>query len=89
MKIEAIKMIASDIWLTGLEGKGFTSTSSSEPCEDSRSSECQPGKVRRRRRQMNANTIATMLGAVSGSIVWRNVLWAAYIKYGKTIMSLN
>jgi len=61
-KIEAMKMIARDIWLTGREGNGFTSTSSSEPSEDSRSSVCQPGKVRRRRRQMKAKTIATMLG---------------------------
>jgi hypothetical protein len=60
-KIEAMKMIARDIWLTGREGNGFTSTSSSEPCEDSRSSVCQPGKVARRRRQMKEKTIATML----------------------------
>jgi hypothetical protein len=61
MKIEAMKMIAREIWLTGREGNGFTSTSSSEPCEDSLFSECQPGKVARRRRQMKAKTIATML----------------------------
>jgi hypothetical protein len=60
-KIEAMKMIAREIWLTGREGNGFTSTSSSEPCEDSLFSECQPGKVARRRRQMKAKTIATML----------------------------
>ncbi len=60
-KIEAMKMIARDIWLTGREGNGFTSTSSSEPCEDSLFSECQPGKVARRMRQMKAKTIATML----------------------------
>jgi len=62
MNIEAMKMIARDIWLTARDGNGFTSTSSSEPCEDSRLSWCQPGKVARRRRQMKAKTIATMLG---------------------------
>lgn len=60
--IEAMKMIARDIWLTGREGKGLTSTSSSEPCDDSRFSWCHPGKVASRRRQMKAKTIATMLG---------------------------
>jgi hypothetical protein len=57
-----MNMIARDIWLTGREGNGFTSTSSSEPCEDSRSSVCQPGKVASRRRHMKAKTTATMLG---------------------------
>lgn len=50
-------MIASAICETGREGNGLTSRS--EPA--SSSSSCQPGKVARRRRHMNAKTIATML----------------------------
>jgi hypothetical protein len=56
-KIEAMKMMASAIWETAREGKGLTSRS--EPW--SSSSSCQPGKVARRRRQMNAKTMATIL----------------------------
>lgn len=57
IKIEAIKMIARAICETGREGKGFTSRS----LPWSSSSSCQPGKVARRRRQMKANTMATIL----------------------------
>lgn len=57
-KIEAMKIIARAIWETGREGKGLTSRS--EPWASS--SSCQPGKVARRRRQMNAKIIAMMLG---------------------------
>lgn len=57
MKIEAMKMIAKAICETGREGNGLTSRS--EPW--SSSSSCQPGKVARSRRQMNAKTIATIL----------------------------
>lgn len=56
-KIEAINMIASAICETGRDGNGLTSRSS--PL--SSASSCQPGNVARRRRQMNAKTIAMML----------------------------
>lgn len=55
-KIEEIKMMARAIWETGREGKGLTSRS-----EPSRSSSCQPGKVAKRSRQMNAKMMAMML----------------------------
>lgn len=51
-------MIAREICETGRDGKGLTLRS----LPSSSSSVCQPGKVASRRRQMNANTIATMLG---------------------------
>lgn len=57
MKMLAMKMMASAICDTGLEGKGLTSRS--EPSESS--SSCQPGKVARRRRQMKAKIIAMIL----------------------------
>jgi hypothetical protein len=57
-KIDAMNIMAREIWETGREGKGFTSRSS-EP--SSSVSVCQPGKVARRMRQMNAKTIATIL----------------------------
>jgi hypothetical protein len=57
MKMEAMKMMASATWLTGLEGKGLTSRSL--PSESS--SSCQPGNVARRRRQRKAKMIAMML----------------------------
>lgn len=53
---EAMKMVASATWLTGREGKGFTSVS--EPPSDS---VCQPGKVARRRKVRKARTMATIL----------------------------
>jgi len=56
-KIEAMKMIASAIWLTGRLGKGLTSRS--EPSLSS--SSCHPGNVARRRRQMKANIVAMIL----------------------------
>jgi hypothetical protein len=56
MKILAMNMMARAIWDTGRLGKGFTSRS-----EPSTSSSCQPGKVASRRRQMNANMMATIL----------------------------
>lgn len=56
-KIEAIKMMARAIWDTGRDGKGLTSRS----LPWASSSSCQPGKVAKSRRQMNANTIAIML----------------------------
>lgn len=56
-KIDAIKIIASATWLTGLEGKGLTSLS--EPSESS--SSCQPGKVASKRRQMKAKMMAMIL----------------------------
>lgn len=56
-KIEAMKMMARAIWDTGREGKGLTSRS----LPAASSSSCQPGKVARSRRQMNANNIAIML----------------------------
>lgn len=59
-KIEAMKIMAKAIWETGREGKGLTSRS--EPWESS--SSCHPGNVARRRRQINAKIIATMLRSV-------------------------
>lgn len=56
-KTEAMKMMASAICETGREGNGLTSRS--EPA--SSASSCQPGKVARRRKQMNAKTIAIIL----------------------------
>jgi len=56
-KTEAMKMIASATCETGREGKGLTSRS--DPA--SSASSCQPGKVARRRKQMNAKTIAMIL----------------------------
>ena len=56
-KMEAMKMIASAICETGLDGKGFTSRS--EPSLSS--SSCQPGKVARRSKQMKAKMMAMML----------------------------
>lgn len=56
-KMDAIKMMASATWLTGLLGKGLTSLS--DPSESS--SSCQPGKVASRRRQMKAKMMAIML----------------------------
>lgn len=56
-KIDAMKIIASATWLTGLEGKGLTSLS--EPSESS--SSCQPGKVASKRRQMKAKMMAMIL----------------------------
>jgi hypothetical protein len=60
-KIEAMKMMASAIWETGREGKGLTSRS----LPWSSSSSCQPGNVASSRRQMNANTMATILLHIS------------------------
>ena len=57
VKTAATKMMARAIWDTGLEGKGLTSRS--EP--RSSSSSCQPGKVARMRKHMNARIIATIL----------------------------
>jgi hypothetical protein len=56
-KIEAMKIIARAICETGREGKGLTSRS----LPWSSCSSCQPGKVARRSRQMNAKMIATIL----------------------------
>jgi hypothetical protein len=56
-KMDAMKMRARAIWLTGRDGKGLTSMS--EPLS-SRSS-CHPGNVARMMKQMNEKTIATML----------------------------
>ncbi len=56
-KMDETKISARAIWLTGRDGKGFTSMS--EP-ESSRSS-CHPGKVARMTKQMNYRTIATIL----------------------------
>jgi hypothetical protein len=56
-KMEAMKMMAREICETAREGKGLTSRS--EPSESS--SSCQPGKVARRRKQMNAKMMAMML----------------------------
>jgi hypothetical protein len=56
-KMEAMKMMARAICETGLEGKGLTSRS----LPWASSSSCQPGKVARSRRQMNANMIAMIL----------------------------
>lgn len=56
-KMEAMKMMASDTWLTGRLGNGLTSRS--EPSESS--SSCQPGKVARSRKQMKAKMMAMML----------------------------
>ena len=58
-KIEAMKMMARATWETGRDGNRLTSLS----LPDSSSSSCQPGNVARSRRQMNANTMATMLYA--------------------------
>lgn len=58
MKMDEMKMMARATWLTGRLGKGLTSRS--EPSESS--SSCQPGKVARRRKQMNAKMMAMMLG---------------------------
>jgi hypothetical protein len=63
-KIEAMNMMARAVWETGREGNGFTSRS----LPSRSSSSCQPGKVAKRRRQMNANTIATILLFVSGDL---------------------
>lgn len=60
-KIEAMKMMARAICETGREGKGFTSRS----LPWASSSSCQPGKVARRRRHMNAKMIAMILFWVS------------------------
>jgi hypothetical protein len=57
-KTEAMKIRASATCETGREGKGLMSMS--EPVRASRSS-CHPGKVARRRKVMNARTMATML----------------------------
>lgn len=57
MKIDAMKMMARAIWETGLDGKGLTSRSA--PWMSS--SSCQPGKVARRSRHMNAKMMAMML----------------------------
>lgn len=54
---EATKMRASATWETGREGNGFTSRS--EP--RSSVSSCQPGKVARRTKQINARIMATIL----------------------------
>ena len=56
-KTEAMKMSARATWDTEREGKGLTSRS--EP--RSSTSSCQPGKVRRRRKQTKARTMATIL----------------------------
>lgn len=60
-KMEAMKMMARDTWLTGRLGKGLTSRS--DPSESS--SSCQPGKVARRRKQMKAKMMAMMLSKSS------------------------
>ena len=86
----AMKMMASAIWETGRLGNGFTDRS-----EPSSTSSCQPGKVARRRRQMNAKMIATILQEMENLAKhyfegkkhrFQN---GAYIRYGNTIMSLN
>lgn len=56
-KIEAINIRVRATWDTGRDGKGLTSLSL--PSESS--SSCQPGKVARSNRQMNAKTIPTIL----------------------------
>lgn len=56
-KMEEINMMASAICETGREGKGLTSRS----LPPASSSSCQPGKVARRRRQINANMMAMIL----------------------------
>lgn len=56
-KMEAMKMMASAIWLTGRLGKGLTSRS--EPSLSS--SSCQPGNVARSSRQMKAKMMAMIL----------------------------
>jgi hypothetical protein len=84
-KIEAMKMMARAIWDTGRDGKGLTSRS----LPWTSSSSCQPGKVAKSRRQMNANTIAIMLW-IPLAIDARGVREkGTYIKYGNTIISLN
>lgn len=65
--IEAMNIMASAIWDTGREGKGFTSRSLPEES----SSSCHPGKVARSRRQMKANMMAMMLGTVSEAMEQR------------------
>ena len=82
-KIEAMKMIANAIWETGRDGKGLTSRS----LPDASSSSCHPGKVARSSRQIKANTMATMLRACQ--LKNRTHSKDPYIKYGKTIISLN
>lgn len=57
-KIDAMKMSARATCETGRDGKGLMSMS--DPVRASCSS-CQPGKVARRRKVMNARTIAMML----------------------------
>lgn len=57
-KMEAMKMSASATCDTGREGNGLMSMS--DPVLASCSS-CHPGKVARRRKVMNARTMATML----------------------------
>jgi hypothetical protein len=61
-KIEPMKMIASETWETGREGNGLTRSSTPSL---SISSVCQPGNVASSRKQMKANTIATMLRLIS------------------------
>lgn len=56
-KTEEMKMSASAICETGLDGNGLTSMS--EP--DGSCSSCQPGNVARMMKQKNASTMATML----------------------------
>lgn len=56
-KMEAMKMMARAIWLTGRLGKGLTSRS--EPSLSS--SSCQPGNVARSSRQMKAKMMAMIL----------------------------
>ena len=57
-KMDAMKISARAIWLTGREGNGLTSTS--EPVELSRSS-CQPGNVASRTKVTKASIMATIL----------------------------
>lgn len=59
--MDAMKMMASATWLTGLLGKGLTSRS--EPSLSS--SSCQPGNVASRRRQIKAKMMAMILVLVS------------------------
>jgi hypothetical protein len=86
--MDAMKMMASAIWLTGLLGKGLMSRS--EPSESS--SSCQPGNVASSRKQMKAKMMAMILLAswlVGCHKEWRIRVPRTYIRYGNTIISLN
>ena len=72
-KTEATKMSARAICETGREGNGLTSRS--EPL--SSTSSCHPGKVAKRRKQMNARTMATILSQRSAIVQGDIGRWTA------------